>query len=234
MPGKNKGKRNARRAKSGRRIPASSDLPSTAGRGRFVPRPSLGSDTLLGLAQSQRRTLGSVIGSTITGGLGAYAEASFVLNGPFNVNGGQSATGYTKYMQFYSKCFVLGARIVSKGAVINNASSHGLNFGLTVTTNSTSLGSNGAAIVNGMCQWDVAFTIPDRLHLEQSVDVSRFLNKPQILDDLTLGGSAGANPTQVIVAHLWTEVLGGSTAVATEWISEIMFDCVFTDPIPFT
>jgi len=235
--GKNssKSKRKARGKKTGKSgKTGSSDLATSAGRGRGVPRMSMGQDTLLGLAQSQRRTLPFVVDTQISGAAGAYATSLFVLNGPFIPNGGASAVGFAKYMAFYSKCYVIGAAIRVHGVVIDNAATSGLACGLTVTTNNTSLASLNGAIANGMCDWTVVFNIPDRVTFNESVDVSKFLNKPRVLDDPQLFCTSAANPTQVVIGHLWTQATSGATAIAFTAVVEILFDCVFTDPIPFT
>jgi len=237
--GKNssKSKRKARGKKTGNKkggMPMSSDLAVSAGRGRAVPRMDLGRDTLLGLAQSQRRTLALVGGSSVSGAAGAYAETTFALNNAFSPGFSSSAVGYSKYMAFYTKCFVIGASIRVHGVVIDNASTSGLVCGLTVTTNSTSLGSFQAAVANGMADWTVVFNLPDRVTFNESVDVSKFFNKPRVLDDPQLFSTSGAGPTQLIVVHLWSQALTGATAISMEAGVEILLDCVFTDPIPFT
>jgi len=196
----------------------------------------MGADTLLGIARSTRRTLGfATTGGLSTGAAGAYAETTFTLNGAFNVASGSSAVGYSKYMAFYSKCFVLGASIRCNQVVIDNATTVGLVTGVTVTTNSTSLGSAVAAITNGMASWTVEFNLPDRARFDESVDVARFLNKPKVLDDPQLFCTSGANPTQVVVAHFWMQSTSGASApINAAYGVEVMLDCVFTDPIPFT
>jgi hypothetical protein len=195
---------------------------------------NLGRDTLLGLAQSQRRTLAFVSGSVISGAAGVYAEATVSMNNAFSVFAGSSAVGYAKYMAFYSKCFVLGATIHARGVVIDNATTAGVVTGVTLTTNSTSLANSSAAIENGMCDWTVAFNLPDRVDFRQSVEVAKFLNKPRILDDPQLFSTASASPTQLVVAHIWSQPTGGATAINTTFFFEVELDCVFTDPIPFT
>ncbi len=230
--GKNNNKTKTKRG--GRSKPSSSDMPVSAGRGRAVPRANLGSDTLLGLAQSQRRTLPFVAAVSLVQTGGAYTESPILLNSAYHTYSSTDATGYQKYMAFYSKCFVVGATIVAKGVVIDNASTSGVVVGLTVSTNSTSFASYAAAIENGMCTWDVVFNIPDRIHLTQSVDVKRFLNKPNVLDDPQLFSTATGFPTQAIDAHLFSQCIDGTTSVAVKFVVEVLFDCIFTDPIPFT
>lgn len=211
----------------------SSDLAISAGRGKNIPRRGLGHDTLLGLAQSQRRTLAYVAGFTLTSGTaGAYAEQTFLLNSTFNVNGGTPAIGFAKYMAFYSKAFVLGARVKIVGALqpLNAAV---MVVGCSVSTNATSFLGFAAAIENGMCDYQVANTNPDRVVLNNAVDVAKFLNKPRVLDDPQLYCTALANPAQLIVLHVFLQDLLTVTT-SFDYVVEIEFDVVFTDPIPFT
>lgn len=67
--------------------------------------------------------------------------------------------------------------------MVNNASTSGLVTGLVISTNNTSFANLYAAIENGMCKWDTMFNIPDRFTYVESVDVKKFLNKPNVLDD---------------------------------------------------
>ncbi len=224
------------KSKRGRRsnLPSSSDMAVSAGRGRSVPRASLGSDTLLGLAQSQRRTLAlsyNVIPAMTSGG---YGEQTILLNSAYQPFAATSAIGYAKYMAFYSKCFVVGATLQLKGVVVDNASTSGVATGVTISTNATSFATASAAIENGMCSWDVVFNIPDRIHFTQSVDVKKFLNKPNVLDDPQLYSTATAPPGQLIDAHVWAACLTGTTNVTVQYLFEVLYDCIFTDPIPFT
>jgi len=149
--------------------------------------------------------------------------------------GGAPAGGFSKYMAFYSKCFVVGATSIGRGVVVNNAEASGLVMGACVTTNSNSLTTAAAAISNGMCSWHNVFNIPDRVQTTNSVDVSRFLNKPRVLDDPQLFCTTSADPTQVVVLHLFVQSnVATAGAILTTWTLETYFDCIFTDPIPFT
>jgi hypothetical protein len=196
---------------------------------------TLGADTLLGIARTQRRTLGFVSGGAVnSGAVGAYAELTYTLNGAFNVSGGASAIGFSKYMAFYSKCFVMGATIAVRGSTVS-PSTHGAVVGVSISTNSTAFTNSAAAIGNGMSSWTVMWSNPDRYALNESVDVGRFLNKPKMLDDPQLFSTSAANPTQVIVAHLFIAgVVATAGAINTDAMVEILLDCVFTDPVPFT
>jgi hypothetical protein len=231
-PPTNKGQKKSGSRKGNRGGAGSSEQNVSAGRGRHIPRANLGKDTLLGLAQSQKRTLSYTYKATLASGVaGAYNEATTVsLNNVFQPNGVSSPAGYAKYMTFYSKAYVFGARLTLHTVRTVAA---GTIEGITITTNNTSLGAFDAAINNGMCDWAVVGANPDSTKLVQKVDIARFLNKPRILDDPQLFCTAAAGPTQLVVAHIWTQ---GTSAVATsfDFVAELEIDVCFTDPIPFT
>jgi hypothetical protein len=178
---------------------------------------------------------------------GAYPSLTYkeflvvILNSPYdpdNAIGGTSAQGYAKYMAFYSKCFVLGARLKVKGirASVGNAGipSGTTTCGATITTNTTSLGSVDSAIQDGLCDYEMVGVNPDRTYQELSVDIAKFVDKPDLLDDSQFFCTSSANPSQLIVAHIWGINFSASTTEVWNISVEVEFDCVFTDPIPFT
>jgi hypothetical protein len=232
MP-KSKGNKSRKGKKGGGRrsgVPASSDLASSAARGKYVPRMSLGADTLLGLAQSQRRTLCyAEVNQSLTSSA-AYAFQPWVLNGAFAVHGGGSVpAGFNRYMAFYSKAYVLGARIVTK--LVSSTPTVQGTVGIVVTTNAVSLAGSNFAIDNGMVQWDMVGANPDHRVFTESVDVAKFFNKKNVIDDPTLYSTVAANPSQIIVAHIFVESTG---TFIVKLSTECYLDIVFTDPIPFT
>jgi hypothetical protein len=206
-----------------------------------IPRNFL-STTVSGVSPSIRRTLTWVYNgfSTITAGL--YAEPLVcVLNSPFdpdNAVGGTSAQGFAKYMALYSKCFVLSARVRIRYVLAGVTASGGpptssSHVGATITTNNTALSSVVNAVEQGLCQYDVHNCNPDRGEIVLAVNVSKFVNKPDILDDPQFFCTASANPSQLICLHFWN-IATLATNVSMTWIIEVEFDSVFTDPIPFT
>jgi hypothetical protein len=138
-------------------------------------------------------------------------------------------------MAFYSKAWVLGCRIKIHGvaAVDVLATSPALMTALTLTTNGVSLGSTTAAVANGMCDFHLTGNSPDRFTHVQTVDVAKFMRKPRVLDDPQFFCTSGASPSQLIVAHFSLESLSGAVQTV-RFFSELEFDVVFTDPIPFT
>ncbi len=92
-----------------------------------------------------RATLSGVsFGDLSTGATGQYAYLTFGMNDAFAP--GTTMKGYTKYTQMYSKCFVIGARFVLRGAVIDNATTEGVLVGRTISTLSTTLTSASNAL----------------------------------------------------------------------------------------
>jgi len=187
--------------------------------------------------QTQKQTLIWVYSTELTYTT-TYAENAFIMNSPYDPDaafGGTQPTGFAKMMQFYSKCFCVASRY--KVTVVNTTNGTivaPIAYGITVSTNSTSLGSVAGAIANGLVTYDLIGTFPDHRRLDMSIDVAKFLNKPKVLDDPQLFCTSAANPSQVIVAHLWGQSMTPTTTSIVALILEAEFECIFTDPIPFS
>jgi len=239
---KNKAKRGQVRAsRSGQRGARDASNRSIT-RGPAVPRQDFLKNHVAGLEQSIRRTLVWVATFNSTTVISTYTEAAvIILNNPLlpcTAVANTPAIGYVKYMAFYSKCFTIAARVKIKG-VLSGAFASGpppsaSHIGLTITTNSTSLGSVVAAVGEGLVDYDVVNVNPDHYKREMSIDIGKFLDKPDVLDDPQLFGTSAASPTQVVDAHLWHQDLSGTNVSSLGGIIEVEFDCIFTDPIPFT
>jgi len=167
---------------------------------------------------------------------GTYTELFLYLNNAYAVDGSSSAIGYAKYMGFYNKCYVIGARVVVKGAVqLDGTGEPPGNFcGLAVTTDVTSFASQAALIEGGFCRWTVTGASPCTYTITESVDVGRFLHKVKLLDDPSLYSTASASPAQVIVAHVGSATLSTSYSSYNLLVAEVELECVFTDPIIFS
>ncbi len=207
----------------------------------FVPERSYLQTHIGGASQSIRRTLTWAASTNVVVAAATYSEIYVVkLNSPYdpdNALGGTSATGFAKYMAFYSKCFVLGARIKAKGVNDNGggaASTAPSASGINITTNTTSLGSVQTAIQTGLCDYGMVFENPDRYSYTLGIDVGKFVDKPDVLDDPQFFCTSGADPSQLVVGHVWVHNLDGARTLTTSVVVEVEFDCVFTDPIPFT
>jgi hypothetical protein len=212
-------------------------------RSAVFPRTQLASQLLahrlLGLPQTRRLTLQWWNADSFTMTEGIYAEQAAVLNSPYDPDptlGGESAQGFAKNMAFYSKCFVTRARwridwnvLLSSGLAPNTAPTF---VGVTITTNTSSLSSAINAINNGLCEYRLLGQNPDTCKMEGVVDIGAFLNKPQVLDDPDLFCTSSANPNQIVALHNWALGTSGNNTVYYGVL--LQFDCVFTDPIPFT
>jgi len=198
------------------------------------------SHKLLGLPQTRRLTLQWWNADSLSLTEGIYQEQSAVVNSPYDPDptlGGESAQGFAKNMAFYSKCFVTRARwrvdwnvlLTSSGLAPNVAPTF---VGVTITTNTSGLSSAINAINNGLCEYRLLGQNPDTCKMEGVVDIGAFLNKPQVLDDPDLFCTSSANPNQIVALHTWA--LGTSANNTVYFGLLLQFDCVFTDPIPFT
>jgi len=167
--------------------------------------------------------------------------ATMILNSPYDPDsalGGTQPVGFAKLMTFYSKCFVLGAvvqaELTSTGSTDGGADTTSIVSTLGVTTNTTVITNLTYGIGDGMFTYKMVNVNPDVATLGISVDISKFVSKPDILDDPQFFCTSAANPSQVIVGHFGVQSFG---AVATGYVTSLLtieFDCVFTDPIPFT
>jgi hypothetical protein len=203
-------------------------------RSRFVPPRNWLTTHIASFPQHQRQTLSYYTSGTLAPTAGSYAEYNTLLNSPFDPDpslGGLSATGFAKYMAVYTKCFVQAARYKVK--FLNSTGVPNVS-GCTVTTSSTSLGSALAAVSSGLSQYDLMQSNPDHRTYIGSVDIGKFLDKPDVLDDPQLFCTASANPAQLIVLHAWVSNSSATAASLVIATFEVEFDCVFTDPTPFT
>lgn len=198
----------------------------------YVPRSDYVSRNVAGVQQSTRQTLVLTVNSSLTATVSTYTEqAVFLMNTGFRpyLGLGAAATGFDKWMTFYSKCFVMGARVKIQAVCATQPCI----LGLCVTTNASALANLTQAMDAGLCQHVVCFTNPDHHSFNESIDVGKFLHKSKVLDDAQLFCTATADPSQVICAHFFAYGLGASNTTGY-WTGQITVDCVFTDPIPFT
>ncbi len=225
-----------RASRRARKIPDGSRSSGPPGKGPGVPRPAVGVDRPFGVSQYLRRTLDFAKIYQLHSATGGYTELYVVLNDAYHVDSSNSAIGYAKYMQFYSKCFVIGARVrVSYGVIADGAGDPPITAsGLAVTTDSSSFATLEALIEGGFCRWKVTSSSPSSATLTESVDTGRFLHKPKVLDDPQLFSTASSSPGQFIVAHFGTRTLGTSYSAYVQAMVEVEMECVFTDPIVFS
>jgi len=207
-----------------------------------IPRNYL-STHVAGVAPHIRRTLSWSYnyGISLVNNAVFTEYVTIVLNSPYDPDaalGGLSATGFAKYMALYSKCFTHSAKVTTKYA-LSGASYGGVSpavaiLGQTITTFSASLLSTVAAINAGLCDYNIHNQSLDQGTLHSAVDIARFVDKPNILDDPEFFCTSSANPTQIVVLHLWAVVPSNLFTCNVNYVINVDFDCTFTDPIPFT
>jgi hypothetical protein len=218
--------------KTNKNTPKSNSTSADVTRSQFVPPRNWLSSHIGGFPQSQRDTLNWVAKGTQNNNASIYAENVVILNGPYDPDaalGGLSAAGFAKYMAIYTKCFVLAVRY---RVHFNNVSNQvAITCGTTVTTNSTSLSSDVNAIQSGLCDYSQCYANPDHRVFNSSLDIAKFIDKPDILDDPQFFCTPSANPTQIVCLHIWSQNQNSSVQQFVDYIVEVSFDCVFTDPI---
>lgn len=209
--------------------------------GNRVPRSNFLSTSIAGVPQSTRQTLSwSALGQGATGTV-TFTDLQMIrLNSPYDPDvalGGTSTTGFARLMQMYTKCFVLGARIkvkvVNTNATGDSPPTSPIIIGITLSTNASSLGSVQQAISTGLSQHVLLGFSPDVHTFNLGCDISKFVDKPDILDDPDFATLATSNPNQSVVSHLWCYQLSALSKYVA-WVVELEQDCVFTDPQPFS
>jgi hypothetical protein len=202
-------------------------------KGRGVPT-SMGADHLLGVSQSIVRDLAVFASFTANPvAAGGYAEGALTINSAYNTYSSVSLDGFFKYMAFYSKCFTVGARVRVTWTSLA-ANTYPVIVGVVTTTSASSVGSAAAAVQNGIAKWNQLFLNPNTWTCSTSLDVANFLHKPRVLDDPQLFATASSAPSQVIVAHFFTQNNAPTGTQALVYSVEVVQKCIFTDPVPFT
>jgi len=207
-----------------------------------VPRADFLLSHISAMPQSQRATMHWAAPLVIGFSPSSYTELGvYVINSCYDPDAGGGATqpaGYAKLMAFYTKCFVVASRFTLKGVLTTSAFGSGdpasAIIGITCTTNTTSLGSIPAAIEPGLTDYRVISTSPDGYEMSLGIDIARFVDKPQILDDPQFFSTVAANPAQLVCVHVFAQNYSATLTNGVVAVTEIEFDVVFTDPQPFT
>jgi hypothetical protein len=144
------------------------------------------------------------------------------------------AAGYGKYIGMYSKCVVKAAKI--KFTVANQAGAENVLFaGVTITTNTTSLGSMNLAITDGLCSWGTIIGSPDSKSFVLSIDCKKYFGVDDLMDGSQFYSTNAGQPAQYIIAHPWFYNQNGITSnIQVQYNVTIDFECCFYDPYPIT
>lgn len=234
-----------RSIKSGNRQPMRSvqrpDVVTDVTRGPRIPRSNFLTTALTAVPQSTRRTLSwSYPAQYLVSATSMTTLIQIRLNSLYDPDvalGGTSATGFAKLMAFYSKYSVIGARVklrlVNSNASGDQPALSSILGGVTITTDLTTLSTPQLAISSGLVDYDIIGISPDKRTFELGVDIAKFVDKPDILDDANFSGTSSSNPNQIVAAQCWVWNYSALAKYAT-FAVEVQYDAVFTDPIPFT
>lgn len=141
------------------------------------------------------------------------------------------AAGYSKYITMYSKCVVKAAKI--KLTVANQAGATNVLFaGVTITTNTTSLGSMNLAITDGLVSWGAIAGSPDTKSFVLSIDCQKYFGVDDLMDGSQFYTTNSAQPAQYINAHPWVYNLNSVAGIQVQYNVTIDFECCFYDPYP--
>lgn len=210
---------------------------------RNVPRTLALATKLAGVPQELKTTLAWCgIETPQSLAAGAFTDAFIIrLNSPFDPNdafGGASATGYAKLMAFYNKCFTLGVRLNARFLNVSAATGGGaiatIVCGVTINTNNTALTTVPLAVGDGLVSYDLIGQSPDNFHTERTLDIGKFLDVPDVLSNTSLYSTSAANPTNIVYAHCWVQNMVATTTAYYNLVVDAEFECVLTDPIPFS
>jgi len=236
-----KNMKSARKGRKAKKVSDSTALTASS----FVPRPNFGAHHFLGVTTQLRRTIVWAGTSYI-----ATSSENFVDFQQIRVNDAyspdtsifsSSATGYAKYMEFYTKCCVRGLRLnvsfaIEEGEVGTPALAKTAPtlVGVVFTNTATPLGSFSDAVDNGLQRWRMLSSSASNCSFSLGLDVGKFLGVADLLDSSSAFSTASASVSNIssIWAHLWYRnqgTVGGRLAFGVE----LEMDCTFTDPKQF-
>jgi hypothetical protein len=168
---------------------------------------------------------------------GVYAEIVLTANSAYHPDNTTSCAGYGKLMAFYKKATVIGSRI--RVDFYENLQANGTTtdsvVGITTNTDPSSLTSSIIATEAGDVSWSVVPTGGGPVtRLRQTLDVSKFLDVPDVLTNPNLFSVAAGFPNSTVSYHVWVDNLASASTTSVRYVAEVLYDVVFGDPIAFT
>ncbi len=233
----NKRNSNNKQMRRGKSVMSSDAVVPT--QGPHVPPPNLQLRRLPGTVQHLRRTLSYVGYGTTSVPEGVTVQQNYRMNSAYQPDSFASPYGFAKYMAFYSKCYVLGARArVSFSVDTDNSSAitdqpyrfKGV-VGFTISTTNPTIVTE-QAIGQSLTDFRMVATTSQTGVLSVGLEVSKFLDKPRVLDDPDLFSTSGAPPIDIIYGTWWASAERNDMQVTR--VTQLDFDVVFVDPVPFS
>jgi hypothetical protein len=176
----------------------------------------------------------------LTGSAGVYTYYVFSANGLYDVDitsTGHQPIGWDQLMLYYEQATCLRSKITLRAA--NNGAQVSV-VGISLAPDTTSLGSAGVFIENGLNTSVLSDSrgtngTGQRVHeLNLSCEVAKYFGRPsprEIVNDVQLCTTAAANPTEQAYYHIATWGAGGAVD-NTAYLCDVLieYDVIFWEP----
>lgn len=187
-----------------------------------IPRP-LSNQTFCTFRYQERITLTPTASNTV-----AYVVSA---NGLYDVDitgTGHQPAGFDELMTMYDHYCVMSSKI---NVMFCNNATTAIGCGVALSDSSTSVIDARRYTESGVSTW--ALVAPsggmDMSKQNQSMDLSTFLGRPDILSEDDCAGTASANPVEGAFYHIWVEGYG-VTGTATDIVFTIEFFTCLREP----
>jgi len=165
---------------------------------------------------------------------GTAATWVFQANGLYDpdITGtGHQPAGFDELMSFFDHYTVKSSKITLQLHTVDSA--YQQNVGVYINDDQTAEPDERVIIENGRGQYvrlNTSGTTSNCCTLEDTVSVSDFLGRPNVMDEDDLRGSVTANPQEGLYWHVWAAPLSGVDADGVGFDVRIEFWVTFTEP----
>jgi hypothetical protein len=183
-------------------------------------------------------------GLVATSGAGGIAGSYFFsANGLYDPNAtgtGHQPLGFDQMMLMYEQYTVFASRI-SVRAINGSASNVQGGFGLYLNPDTTNITTISQIMENGLITWTTLTPISvygSHATLNLNCDISSYFgrnkNQRELVEDVTLSGTAAGNPTEQVYFGLVSFDPVGGNVVSIDIIVTIIYDVFFWEPRKLT
>lgn len=217
--------------RSGQRLDFGRSYNLAINRGNTVPRPVFGTEYTCRLVYFERG-----FGLTGGGGVGATGTHVFSANGLYDpdITGvGHQPAGFDQMMQWFDHYTVKSSKV---SVSFHNASPTYYNFvGIYFSDRSNTVTDPREVIENGKgvyTKLNLPGSAGDMTQLDVMCSVSKFLGRPNVMDEDDLRGNVTSNPTEEVYIHIW-QAAQSATAASDNGVGfeiRIEYYVTFTEP----
>jgi hypothetical protein len=181
-----------------------------------------------------RRNIQYFTSGTITSGASSAGTYVFSANGCFDPDitgtGGQPM-GFDQAMVFFNHYTVRRSRV--RVVFLTNSTNLRATVALSVSGSSTAVSVIENLIENGDCTFQVleyAGAMGGTATMTRSLDVGKFQDVPEVMDDPNMRGDAASNPTEQVYYHLSVWNSASAATLSTDFQILIEYDVIFHEP----